>query len=356
MSKAIVDNLNSGVAPKDNLKGIATHGASNRTTLQFAAILTGGFGYAVGDIITLAGGTFATAATLQVLSVNSGVITGVKILNIGRYSATTGTLTQSSTTGIGSGATFTATYASDVLDMFDTTGFNYLQFQFIGSWAYANTSVEGSLDGGVTWNSIQWYLGSFGTFSPVVGTSGSAVNTDIQYCPAPAPLTRIKDSGNNTIAWSLRNVSMQTNIVSQGRTSGSNNYWFIKPIATPFGGAGAGGGGLVAKIISTASTNALLISTSTWAATCYCIDLSNNGLTWAYLKIYNKASTPTVGTDTPVYTFGIPPNGKLSPNISDLGIWLGTGTGFSIAITGGFADLDTTAIAAGQVVGIITLN
>jgi hypothetical protein len=76
--------------------------------------------------------------------------------------------------------------------------------------------------------------------------------------------------------------------------------------------------------------------------------VSNNGTGVAYLKLYNKASAPTVGTDTPIATILIPVNGTVMiGSIVPLGFRCGTG--ISYAITGGMAVSDTTAVGAAQV-------
>ncbi|MBP1857139.1 SGNH/GDSL hydrolase family protein [Rhizobium herbae] len=74
------------------------------------AILSGGTGHAVGDVITQAGGTFTTAAQIRVTSVNAGVITGAAIHRAGVYSVAPATTTQGGTTGSGTGATFTTAF------------------------------------------------------------------------------------------------------------------------------------------------------------------------------------------------------------------------------------------------------
>jgi len=70
-----------------------------------------------------------------------------------------------------------------------------------------------------------------------------------------------------------------------------------------------------------------------------------------YLKIYNKASAPTVGTDVPVQVYTIPGNaagaGLVVP-IPACGIALGTG--FAFALTSGAATADTGAVAAAEIV------
>lgn len=68
-----------------------------------------------------------------------------------------------------------------------------------------------------------------------------------------------------------------------------------------------------------------------------------------YLKIYNKASAPTVGTDTPVFTFAIPASAPFSLSLGD-GLYLATGLAY--ALTTGAADADTGALTAGDILGL----
>jgi hypothetical protein len=103
-----------------------------------------------------------------------------------------------------------------------------------------------------------------------------------------------------------------------------------------------------ARIQSLATTNATSVKAS--VGNIYAGVLGNNGGTAAYFKIYNKASAPTVGTDTPIATILIPAGQTIPIN---LGPGNGFSTGFAYAITGGAADTDTTAVAADQVTGFI---
>ncbi len=71
------------------------------------SINLGGVGYAGGDIITLAGGTFTTALTILVDTVSAGAIATCHILNVGNYTIIpVNPALQASTTGSGSGAKF----------------------------------------------------------------------------------------------------------------------------------------------------------------------------------------------------------------------------------------------------------
>lgn len=64
-----------------------------------------------------------------------------------------------------------------------------------------------------------------------------------------------------------------------------------------------------------------------------------------YLKLYDKVSAPTVGTDTPRATFYLPAATAFSLDRDDY-----FGQGIAYAITGAAADNDTTALTAGDVV------
>lgn len=68
-----------------------------------------------------------------------------------------------------------------------------------------------------------------------------------------------------------------------------------------------------------------------------------------WLKLYNKASAPTVGTDTPVATLALPPAANFAwdwPKGRSFSI------GIAYALTAGSADNDTGAVAAGDIIGL----
>lgn len=69
-----------------------------------------------------------------------------------------------------------------------------------------------------------------------------------------------------------------------------------------------------------------------------------------YLKFYDKASAPTVGTDTPVLTIYLPASTSFS-----LPIEFDFGTGIAYALTTGSADADTGALTAGDVLALNVL-
>ena len=108
---------------------------------------------------------------------------------------------------------------------------------------------------------------------------------------------------------------------------------------------GTSGGYLISRRISTASTNA--VSAKASAGQVYGYYIYNDSNQTRYVKLYNKASAPTVGTDIPVMTIPIP--GGSAANV-DFSNGIAFATGIAFAMTTGMADTDTGAVAANEVV------
>lgn len=76
------------------------------------------------------------------------------------------------------------------------------------------------------------------------------------------------------------------------------------------------------------------------------VSLSHSGTGMRYLKLYDKATPPVVGTDVPVQVFGIPAAWSREVNFQpvayQLGMWM--------TVTTGAADTDATAPNANEVV------
>ena len=75
--------------------------------------------------------------------------------------------------------------------------------------------------------------------------------------------------------------------------------------------------------------------------------ISNTGAAAAFVKLYNLATAPVVGTSAVVLTIPVLAGGTVSINWGPLGMRFGTGIG--LAITNLAPDADTTAVALGQV-------
>jgi hypothetical protein len=73
----------------------------------------------------------------------------------------------------------------------------------------------------------------------------------------------------------------------------------------------------------------------------------NDGAAAVYLKFYDTATTPTVGTDTPLFVLGIPTK-SAPPSCPPAGVQFASG--IWVAAVTGAADGNTTAPSANQVV------
>jgi hypothetical protein len=104
----------------------------------------------------------------------------------------------------------------------------------------------------------------------------------------------------------------------------------------------------VAKTISAASTNAVSVKAS--AGQLYGLVATNINAAARYLKLYNKASAPTVGTDTPVMSIALPGNTAGAGIAADFSNGIAFATGIAFALTTGVSDSDTGAVAANEIV------
>lgn len=102
------------------------------------------------------------------------------------------------------------------------------------------------------------------------------------------------------------------------------------------------------KLISLASTNANVVKAS--GGNLYSLIAIGLTSTVRYLKIYNKATAPSVGTDIPLMTIPVPANTQGAGVSIPFPTGVNFSLGISIAITSGSADNDTGAILAGDVV------
>jgi len=77
------------------------------------AVNNGGAGYTVGDICTVSGGTFNTAARVRVLTAPAGVVATVRLWDSGAYTADPALTGAATTGGTGAGLTLDITMESD---------------------------------------------------------------------------------------------------------------------------------------------------------------------------------------------------------------------------------------------------
>ncbi len=104
--------------------------------------------------------------------------------------------------------------------------------------------------------------------------------------------------------------------------------------------------------ISTNSTNSTLVSGSGQNILKWLLATNPTGSIVYYLKLYNKATAPTCGTDTPVMRIPLLPpstgNGQTAMSFDETKFTAGIG----FCITLNLADSDTNAAAAGLTINL----
>lgn len=211
-----------------------------------------------------------------------------------------------------------------------------------GTFSTVNCTFEGSLQntGDTNWFGVQAIRSNANTIETTTGNL----------------------SAQPVYAWEMSvNALKRVRVRCTARTSGTQSWRFVlgtyatEPIPGAQASATQPVSGTVtatnttpspSNINSAATTNGTLIKGS--AGTLFSINAFNNGGAAAYVKLYNKATAPTVGTDIPVLVIPVPAGSQNQPfTLGTLGHRFALGIG--LAITGGSADNDTTAVAASQV-------
>lgn len=212
-----------------------------------------------------------------------------------------------------------------------------------GTFAGMNCTFEGSLDStngtDGTWFTIQAVRSNANT----VETTTGALSASPVY------------------AWEMSvNALAYVRVRCTARTSGTQNWRFTlgsyatEPIpASQVSGTQPVSGSVTAtpatptalNINSAASTNATVVKAT--AGSLYAISASNINAATRYLKLYNKTTAPTVGTDIPIMIIPIPANSRISESIGAIGHRFTSGIG--LALTTGIADNDTGAVASGEI-------
>jgi len=158
---------------------------------------------------------------------------------------------------------------------------------------------------------------------------------------------RVSTYGSGTVAASARfkKQSIPPQWVPNAALAAGNNP--IGALSTSLNTVGSLS--LVYRLVAAAaSTNAVNVKNT--PGRIYKIDGYNAAAAIRYLKIYAKASAPTVGTDTPLATIALAPSSRFEVNWADLGLYCALGIG--LALTTGSADSDTGAVSANDVLGL----
>lgn len=238
----------------------------------------------------------------------------------------------------------------------NTERFSNLMLHCTGTFNTVNVTFEGSLnstngtDG--AWFTVQGIRSNANTIETATGNLSAAPAYAWELSVNALKYFRVRATAwtSGTQVWTMIPGTYATEPIPGAQISGTQpvsgtvtatvTAGTINPVvpATPY------------FLNSAATTNGNLILTGTSGLQAFYA--TNEGATVAYVKLYNKATAPTVGTDVPEMIIPVPAAasgvpGVANPRIGFSGFRFALGLG--IAITGAAVYTDTTAVAAGQV-------
>jgi len=211
-----------------------------------------------------------------------------------------------------------------------------------GSGAAAATTTDGSNN--IYWRNTLWDYAA--------GANGVAVNSSHSLQTSLASSYFDTSAGSSTVN-TMRVTMDQSQLAAQltTATTMSSGYQLVGfPTDQPVSNMvqAQSNGTTSSRVVAASSTNATSLKAS--AGNAFNIDLFNTAAYTVFVKFYNKASAPTVGTDTPVWTLPIVQGTSYSRTFP---FGKSFSTGIAYAITKLQADSDTTAVVAGDVTGAI---
>lgn len=238
----------------------------------------------------------------------------------------------------------------------NTERFSNLMIHCAGTFAGVNCTFEGSLnstngaDG--NWFAVQAIRSSANTIETTTGVLGAAPAYAWELSVNALRYFRIRATAwtSGTQVWTLIPGTYATEPIPGAQVSGTQpvsgtvtatvTAGTVNPVvpATPY------------FLNSAATTNGALVLTGTSNVSSFYA--TNEGATAAYIKLYNKATAPTVGTDVPEMTIPVPAAVSGVPGVATIPIGFHGfrfALGLGIAITRNAVHTDTTAIGAGEV-------
>ncbi len=213
-----------------------------------------------------------------------------------------------------------------------------------GTFAGHNVAFEASIDGGATWFGIQAARSNANLIEAASGVLAAAPAYAWEASVNAYTHVRVRATAHTsgTANWRITlgtyatepSPAIQTHPVSQSGTwnIGTVTGATVTPAAaTPY------------SRTTTASTNAAVVKAS--AGTLFEISVSNVTATATFVKLYNKATAPTVGTDVPGLTIPVAAGATLVMAFGTMGKRFTAGIG--IATTAAAPAADTAATVAG---------
>lgn len=232
--------------------------------------------------------------------------------------------------------------------------FSNLMAHCAGTFSNVNVAFEGSInssngsDG--NWFAVQAIRSNANTIETTTGNLSAAPAYAWELSVNGLKWFRVRATAytSGTQAWTFQPGTYATEPIPGAQISGT------QPVSGTVTATVTGGTTLPvtptqAFVNSAATTNAT--STKASAGTVWSIVATNTNAAARYLKLYNKASAPTVGTDVPVLTIALPAGGLAQVNGGSNGLRFATGIAWALTVSA--ADSATDAVAASEIkVGI----
>lgn len=212
-----------------------------------------------------------------------------------------------------------------------------------------NSTFEGSIDStngtDGNWFGIQVIRSNANTIELTTGVLAATPAYAWEASVNGLSFIRVRATAHTsgTATWKFQRGSYATEPIPGAQVSGT------QPVSGTLTSAGTTTNTPVTPtqsfINSAATTNATSVKAS--AGTVWNIICSNANAAARYVKFYNLAVAPTVGTSVPAFTIAIPASSTVTIAGGANGIRFGTG--IALAITTGVADSDTAAVAANEI-------
>jgi hypothetical protein len=206
-------------------------------------------------------------------------------------------------------------------------------------------------------------LPALATGSNTIGNIGT-ITTSITPGSAAANLGKAEDavhgSGDVGVAvWSVRRDTAATGTSGDGdyaslNTDSTGHLWTRVGLALPagtnlIGDVGLSGrttGGLTLHRRLSTGTDSTNVKNA--AGQLFWGFVTNTNASARYIKFYNSASAPTLGSGTPVLTFLVPPGSSGLQITAEQGLAFSTGIGYTLST--GATDADAVTVAANEII------
>lgn len=208
--------------------------------------------------------------------------------------------------------------------------------------------AEAASFNGTTWD--RTYSGGDSADAVATGTVGRQLVSSRSYGFNGTTWDRLQSSGDNADAQATGTVGR---LLASVRNMGFNGTTWdrLRVAATGLLRVRNEGPTLTARLPSSAATTNATSVTAT-PTLLYKITAVNNSASGKTIKVYNKASAPTVGTDTPLFSVYVPVSSLVGMFQYDIASGQLLSTGFAYATTALNVDSDTTALASGDLFNV----